>query len=240
MAEASQKETRKVVREIVLPGELLDVGNLKPGVGTYVDDGKIYAAVLGIKNIRANYINIIPLGGRYVPKPGDMVIGKITDIAPANWVVDINSPYLAILHIDAVPWKVEYSDTARYLNVGDAIVAEISAIDDVKRVQLNMKAPGYKKIVGGQIVEISHAKVPRVIGKGGSMINMIKNYTRCRVLVGHNGRIWVDGELDYINIAVRALTMIDASAQVLGLTENIKKFLEISIAEMGLSSKRSD
>ncbi len=34
-------------REIVMPGDLLEGDKLKPGAGTYVSDGKIYAALLG-------------------------------------------------------------------------------------------------------------------------------------------------------------------------------------------------
>ena len=50
-------------REIVMPGDLLDGDKLRPGAGTYVEDGKIYAAILGIKTIKSNYVNIIPMGG---------------------------------------------------------------------------------------------------------------------------------------------------------------------------------
>jgi len=51
-------------RELVLPGDLLDTGTMKPGEGTYVQDGNIFAAMLGIKNVKSNFVNVIPLGGR--------------------------------------------------------------------------------------------------------------------------------------------------------------------------------
>jgi exosome complex RNA-binding protein Rrp4 len=40
-------------REVVLPGDLLDSGKLKAGAGTYVQDGKIYAAQLGMSYLWA-------------------------------------------------------------------------------------------------------------------------------------------------------------------------------------------
>ena len=214
------------VREIVVPGELLDSGKLKPGNGTYVADGKIFASQLGIKSTKSNYVNVIPLGGRYIPVTGDNVIGKVIDIGPSNWLIDINSPYPAPLHVNEVPWRVEFGDTARYLNVGDTILAKVLMVDETKRVQVTMKDQGLRKLQGGQIVDISHSKVPRVIGKSGSMIQLIKSHTNCRIFVGQNGRIWLDGDIENIVVAIRAIRMIDEDAQTMRLTERVKEYLE--------------
>jgi len=89
-----------------------------------------------------------------------------------------------------------------------------------------MKEQGLRKLQGGQILEISHSKVPRVIGKNGSMIQMIKNYTNCRIFIGQNGRIWVDGNMDDMVHAMRAIKMIEEGAQTLKLTERVKEFLD--------------
>lgn len=213
-------------REIVMPGDLLEGDKLKPGAGTYVSNGNIYAALLGIKSVKSNYVNIIPLGGRYIPCVGDSVIGKVEDIGPSNWLIDINSPYPAPLHVNEVPWRVEFGDTARYMNVGDVILAKVLMVDETMRVQVTMKDQGLRKLQGGQIIEISHTKVPRIIGKSGSMIQMIKGYTNCRIFVGQNGRIWLDGEVDNIMHAIKAIQMIEEDAQSFGLTERVKAFLE--------------
>jgi len=222
----SSKEYSRPQREVVVPGELLDSGKLRPGNGTYVKEGKIYASQLGIKSVRSNYVNVIPLGGRYIPQVGETVIGKVIDLGPSNWLVDINSPYPAPLHVNEVPWRVEFGDTARYLNVGDVLLAKILLVDETKRVQVTMKEPGLRKLQGGQIIDITHSKVPRVIGKGGSMIQMIKGYTNCRIFVGQNGRIWLDGEIENIVYAIRAIKMIEEEAQTMRLTERVKEYLE--------------
>jgi exosome complex component RRP4 len=219
-------DVQRPMREVVVPGDLLDSGKLKAGNGTYVVEGNIYASQLGIKSVRSNYVNVIPLGGRYIPHQGDTVIGKIIDLGPSNWLVDINSPYPAPLHVNEVPWRVEFGDTARYLNVGDVLLSKILIVDETKRVQVTMKEPGLRKLQGGQIIEITHSKVPRVIGKGGSMIQMIKSYTNCRIFVGQNGRIWLDGEIDNIVYAIRAIRMIEEEAQTIRLTERVKDYLE--------------
>lgn len=214
-------------REILIPGDLLsDTSEFKAGVGTFREKGRIYAAQVGIKSIRGNYINVVPLAGKYIPKAGDMVIGKIIDIGPSNWLVDINCPYPAPLHVNDVPWRVDFGDTAKYLNIGNSILVKVLKVDETKRIQLTLKEQGLRRLTSGRIIEISHSKVPRVIGKSGSMISMLKNYTNTRMFVGQNGRIWIDGEPEDIQLAVEAINIIEREAHLLGLTEKVKEFLE--------------
>jgi len=214
-------------REIVVPGDLLsDSPDLRAGTGTFRENGRIYAAQIGIKNIRGNYVNVVPLAGKYLPKAGDMVIGVIIEIGPSNWLLDINCPYPAPLHVNDVPWRVDFGDTARYLNIGNSVLVKVLKVDETKRIQLTLKEQGLRKLTSGRIIEIPHSKVPRVIGKGGSMISLLKNYTNTRIFVGQNGRIWIDGEPDDIRLAVEAINMIDREAHVLGLTDRVKEFLE--------------
>jgi len=234
------RENEHVTREIVLPGDLLDSGRLKAGSGTYVMEGKVYASQLGIKSVKSNFVNVIPLGGRYIPAPGDTVIGKVVDIGPSNWLIDINSPYPAPLHVNEVPWRVDFGDTARFMNVGDTLLAKVLMVDETKRVQVTMKEQGLRKLQGGQVMEISYSKVPRVIGKGGSMIQMIKTMTNTRIFVGQNGRIWLDGEIENIVFAIRAIKMIEDNAQAMHLTERVKEYLESVTKAEGANSGNSE
>lgn len=213
-------------RVLVVPGEELgDDGSFKAGMGTYRHAGKIFSSHLGIKSVRAGYVNVVPLSGKYLPRPGDSVIGVVSDMGPSSWFIDLNSPYPGMLHVNEAPWKVDYGDTARYLRLGDAILAKVLSVDDTKRVQITMKEHGLRKLGGGELMRIPHSKVPRVIGKGGSMISLLKQYTQCRMFVGQNGNIWIDGELEGIILATKAIDMIDRKAQVVGLTEEVRVFL---------------
>jgi exosome complex component RRP4 len=222
------------LREIVVPGDVLAADDaLKSGVGTYKEKEKIYAAQLGVKSVRAGYVNVVPLSGKYMPRSGDSVIGTIIDIGATNWLVDINAPYPAPLHVNEVPWKVEFGDTSHYLRVGDAILVKVLNVDETKRIQVTMKEHGLRRLTGGQIVEVASSKVPRVIGRSGSMISLLKDYTGCRIFVGQNGRIWVDGEIEGIVSVILAIQKIEEEAQVMGLTDSIKEFLE------GMSEKKS-
>src|SRR3990172_7884183 len=213
-------------RQVVVPGEPLEGPGLRPGPGTYRDGGRIYAALLGILDERNGVVAIIPLSGRYMPRPGDAVIGTVTDYGHGHWLLDINSPYPAPLHAIESPWRVDYGDTQSFLRVGEMLLVEILSVDENCRVQVTLNREGLRKLEGGALVEIAPSKVPRVIGKKGSMVSLIKDFTRCRIFVGQNGRIWIDGEPDDARIAEDAVRLIEEYAQTVGLTEMVHGFLE--------------
>ncbi|MCJ7464838.1 MAG: exosome complex RNA-binding protein Rrp4 [Thermoplasmata archaeon] len=221
-------DSRESVREVVVPGELLAISSKKAGVGTYSEGGKIFASQLGIKTVRPDSISVVPLAGQYIPVTGDLVVGKIVDVGASNWLVDINSPYPSPLHVNEVPWRVEFGETRKFMTVGDIVLLMIVGVDETKRIRVSMQEHGLRKLTGGTVMEVSPSKVPRVIGKNGSMIQMLKNMTSCRIYVGQNGRIWIDGELDSIVRAVQAIRMIEDEAHSQGLTEKVKALLERS------------
>ncbi len=214
------------LRQIVIPGEAVGGPGLRPGPGTFKSGDRIVAAQLGVRAERDGHVSVIPLNGRYLPQRGDAVVGIVTDLGPSHWLVDINAPYPAPLHATESPWRVEFGDTSRYMRVGDAILAFVLSVDEIKRLQLTMQDRDARKLNGGMLVEISPTKVPRVIGKQGSMISMIKDLTRTRIYVGQNGRIWIDGPEDAAATAVLAIRFIEERAQAFGLTEAVRDLLE--------------
>src|SRR2546426_1053824 len=172
------------LRPIVIPGEAVGGPGLKPGPGTYSEGGQLFAAQLGIRNEHDGLVSVIPLSGRYLPQRGDAVIGEVVDIGPSHWLLDINSPYPAPLHGTESPWRVEFGDTARYLKVGDVIMCHVLSVDEIKRVQLTMQEREARKLNGGILMEVSPTKVPRVIGKQGSMVSLIKELRPIRLEAG--------------------------------------------------------
>lgn len=218
-------------RDVVLPGDFITDDKSKAGPGTYVHDGKVYSATYGLLEVK-NKIKIIPLTGMYLPERGDMVIGMITDITPFNWIVDINAPGDALLHVSEFPERVECKQLARYMRVGDMILTRIVDVSPTMKIELTLNDKGLDVIRSGQIVNISHTKVPRVIGRGGSMIGMIKDLLGVKIFVGQNGRIWVDGREKNVEIAIDVIDKINQEAHTSGLTDRIKEFIEDRKGEM--------
>jgi len=225
---AKGPDGRPMPREVVTPGQVIaEGGDLKPGMGAIrIGAGTIIAATLGIKNVAGGYASVIPLSGQYIPRVGDVVIGRIVDIGPSNWLVDINSPYPSPMHVNEVPWHVEFGETYEFIKPGDAIIVKVARVTEAKRIQVSMQGPGLRKLQGGQLIEIAHSKVPRVIGTNGSMISTIKKYTGCRLVVGQNGLIWIHGAPEDILLAMSSIRIIEEGAHAFGLTNKVKEFLQ--------------
>lgn len=214
-------------RDIVIPSQLLgDADKLKAGRGTFIENGKIYAEKLGILSKKSDYVNIVPLKGRYDPIEGDFVIGIVEEPLSSSWLVDINAPYPALLHINEVPWDIEFGETDKYLNYGDAIMAKILEVNIEKKLQITLKDRNLYKIKGGYITYIEPSKVPRLIGKQGSMISLLKKYSNCRIFIGKNGRIWIDGKDDSIAKVIQAINIVENESTSFGLTDKIENLLK--------------
>ncbi len=214
-------------RDIVIPSQLLgDADKLKAGRGTFIENGKIYAERLGILSKKSDYVNIVPLKGRYDPIEGDFVIGIVEESLSSSWLVDINAPYPALLHINEVPWDIEFGETDKYLNYGDAIMAKILEVNIEKKLQITLKDRNLYKIKGGYITYIEPSKVPRLIGKQGSMISLLKKYSNCRIFIGKNGRIWIDGKDDSIAKVIQAINIVENESTSFGLTDKIENLLK--------------
>ena len=214
-------------REIVIPSQFLgDSKQFKSGRGTFIENGKIYAQIMGILQRSDKYLNVIPLKGKYDAIPGDIVIGIVIEALGSSWLVDIKAPYPALLHVNEVPWNVDFNETDKYLNAGDTIIAKVSQVDSEKKLQISMKDRNLFKIKKGTIVEIDSSKIPRVIGKKGSMIQLLKKYTHSRIHVGKNGRIWIDGDLPMTIKATQAIKMIERESISYGLTDKIESYLK--------------
>ncbi len=217
-------------RELVVPGQLIAEGGYSIHEGVFREGSSIYSSVVGLVDVRGHDISVIPLRSRYVPRRGDVVIGVVVDTHASGWILDLNSPYDGNLFVsNLLQRKVDLSreDISQYLGVGDVVVVEIMDVDERMRVLLEASGPGMGRITSGKLVEITPAKIPRVIGKKGSMLATLQNTSGCKLRVGRNGRIMVWGEDTHmVNAVVEALLMIEREAHLSGLTDRVHQFLE--------------
>ncbi len=215
-------------KNLVIPGQILADDDYYPGRGTFKEGDKICSSLIGLVSLRNKKIRVIPLKSKYVPKKGDVVIGKINDVRFSMWDVDINSPYSGILPAFEVFGR-DKKELNKVYNVGDVLFLRVIDVDEVKKAKLGLKGRGLGKFKGGIIVDISPTKVPRLIGKKGSMINMIKNKTNCKIVVGQNGLVWVKGDDDMEQLTREIIHTIEAEAHTSGLTNKIKNKLYLAI-----------
>jgi exosome complex component RRP4 len=216
-------------KAIAVPGEVLAEGmDYLPGAGTYREGENILAGKLGLTYLDGRTIKLISLSGRYLPKRNDVVIGKVIDVLMSGWRIDLNSPYTAMLSMkDATSdYIAKGADLTKYFALGEHLVMQIVNVTSQKLIDVSMKGPGLRKLHGGRILEVNTNKVPRVIGKQGSMVTMIKEATGCKITVGQNGLIWIDGEPKMELIAVNTIKKIAQESHLSGLTDKIKAYLD--------------
>jgi exosome complex component RRP4 len=217
-------------RQIVTPGDLIAEGDYTLGENTYAEDNKIYASRLGIVEYEDKKINVVALRAFYVPRVGDIVIGTVVEVGFNGWTVDINAPYGALLRASEVlsrPFKPQKDELSQFLNVGDLVVAKITAYDRSHDPQLSVNEPGLGKITRGQIIKITSTKIPRVIGRKGSMISMITSETGCQIILGLNGVILVTGKTsEEEELALLAIRRIEEESHKSGLTDRITQMLK--------------
>lgn len=192
---------------LVVPGEVIADKPVRMPY-TYSDGEKTYATVISLLN-EGN--RLIPLEGPYEALENDVVIGYVKDARFNGYDVEINSANGSYLST---------RNTRSEFRLGDIISARISRVDEVNSIDLSdgrLLKDGYLKI-------ISPVKVPRLIGKRNSMINMIVDATGTKVEIGRNGFVFVSNSANHI-LASKAIDMIESMAHTSGLTDKIANFL---------------
>ena len=217
-------------KQLVTPGELLAEGDYVAGDNTYAEGTKIYASRIGLVDSDNKKVDVVALRAFYVPKVGDIVIGAVIEVGFNGWTIDIKSPFTALLRASDVlsrPFKPQNDELSQVLNAGDLIVAKIASYDRAHDPQLTVGEPGLGKITRGQILRVTPTKIPRVIGRKGSMISMIKQETGCQIILGLNGVILVTGKTpEDEELAMMAIRKIDEESHTSGLTDRITQLLK--------------
>jgi exosome complex component RRP4 len=225
-------------KQLVTPGDLLAENDYISGENTYKESNKIYATRVGLFGHEDKRVYVVALKAFYLPVVGDTIIGKVLEVTLGGWVVDIRAPYVAMLRAsDALErsFKPQKDDLPSIFDVGDTLVAKIVAYDRTRDPLLTVLERGLGKIARGQVIEITPTKIPRVIGKQGSMVSTIKQETGCQITIGQNGRILVSGKSpEDERLAIMAIRKIEDEAHISGLTDRVTELLR---KEKGEKSK---
>jgi len=238
----STQVEQKVERVLVAPGDKLAEGDYRISTPTtaYRVGSSYYSSVVGLLelNTQEKSLKVIPLKGSYYPKVGDVVIGIVSDVGLTNWELDIRAPFPGTLYaVDYLGRAVNPSkeNLKDFLDVGDVVVGKVEVFDRTRNPVISTKGKEFGKVVDGALVEINPVKVPRLIGKKGSMQSLIESETNCKLIIGNNGRVIVLCEdKQYEDIVVRAIRKIEVEAHISGLTDRVKEFILVEKVKRGL------
>ncbi len=222
---------QELKRKYVIPGDKIVDGNFRPLMNVIRIGDSIISTRIGIAEAGRDGIKVIPLSGVYIPRINDIVIGKIVDRSSLSWDVDINSCFSAHLPAQDVfgrDFSPARDDMNREMATGDLITARIIAFDRTRDPMLTVQDRDLGKIPRGESLKISATRVPRLIGKRGSMIQTIEQATQTRVIIGQNGVVVVTGRSQGgIELAVKAIKMVEEEAHTSNLTQRIKVLLNV-------------
>jgi len=214
----------------VLPGDFITTAPLRLQDNVVLDGKRIISTAIGLSDIFDDSVRVIPLTGVYIPKTDDLVIGTITSIFGNSWFADINSCYQGMLLGQDVFGRGSYPTTSEMkerLDKGDIIYARIANSDRQREPLISIADKNLGKIDSGELTKISPTKIPRLIGKHGSMIQSIEASTNATMTVGQNGLIVVScDETNGLLKALAAIRMVDEQAHLVNLTDKVKKMLE--------------
>ena len=207
---------------LVHPGERIGAHDgAEAGHGIRRMNGELVAMRMGTLREDGKMVSVEPLSSRYVPRAGDLVIGYVEGMTNNIWFLDIGASFNAILPMSLAPWKVEFGAVREHLDVGDAVLCRVQEVDETHSAVATMKGMGLRKLKSGLLEEIPPHIIPQVIGKGGAMLQSLKSLGQSRMVIGQNGRIWLDGEHDGMRSIRAALEVIRETAHVPGLKERI-------------------
>jgi len=235
-------------RDVVVPGEVLteDTKNFLPGRGTIYnsDRSKIISLNIGLKQVKKNYINVIPLRGFYTPRPGDKVIALVVDKNPVKYKCDINAKDFGTLKPKNTikrgkmgsfrggrggdrggGYSRDENNTEKF-DIGDILIVKILSADRLNKPELTTVGKYLGKRNNGIVITIDPPKIPRVIGRNGSMIKMLKDLTKSNIFVTQNGRIWIKGEnIAHERLLIESIQKIAMEAHTVGLTDRMQEYV---------------
>ena len=217
-------------RKYVIPGDVVTTGPFRPEQNVILDGNKIISTTIGISEIYDDSVKVIPLTGKYIPKINDLIIGKVISHTSLSWELDINSCYVGFLPAQDVfgrDFSAHADELSSKLKSGDLVAARIANFDRTRDPLVTIADRDLGKIDSGDLVKISPSKVPRLIGKKGTMIQTIEMATNAAITIGQNGWVVVSCEsTEGLLKAKKAIQMVDEKAHVANLTDQVKEMLE--------------
>ena len=217
-------------KRFVLPGDVLTTAPLRLERNVVLEGKKIISTTIGLSSVFNDSVKVIPLTGVYIPRIDDLVVGIIKTISGNSWFADINSCYQGMLLGQDVFGRGSYptlNDMKERLGKSDLIFAKIVNYDRTREPLISINGQNLGKIDDGELIKISPAKVPRLIGKHGSMIQSIEESTGASITIGQNGWVVVFCEkTNGLLKAIMAIRMVEEQAHIVDLTDKVKKMLQ--------------
>lgn len=174
------------------------------GHGTTDLNGKVVATLCGVVERVNKLVLVRTLRARYKPENGDIVVGRVVEVASKRWLVDINYNQAALLMLSSMnmPDGIQRRRTAvDELNMRsmfeehDVICAEVRGFQHDGSLHLQARSLKYGKLENGQLITTSAYLVKR----RKQHFHYLEQYG-VDLILGLNGYIWVGVHTDLQNL----------------------------------------
>lgn len=164
------------------------------GHGTADLDGEVVATLCGVVERVNKLVYVRALRSRYKPEVGDIVVGRVIEVAQKRWRLDINYSQNAYLMLSAMnmPDGVQRRRTALdELNMrcifeeADVICAEVRGFQH-DGLHLQARSQKYGKLSTGQLLTVT----PYLVKRQKQHFHYLEQYD-IDLIIGCNGFIWV-------------------------------------------------
>lgn len=194
--------------KLVTPGSIIthDTAFMR-GHGTFSENETIYSSVAGVVERINKLISVRPLRQRYSGEIGDIVVGRITEVASKRWRVDVNSRQDAVLLLSSInlPGGIQRrkseSDELQmrtFFAEGDLVFAEVQSYFADGALSLHTRSIQYGKLRNGCLVTVFAQLVPR------SRTHFHTLSCGVDVVLGVNGYIWVSKHVPAAKVEANA------------------------------------
>ncbi|KAI3890504.1 hypothetical protein MKX03_025046 [Papaver bracteatum] len=165
------------------------------GHGTSEVDGEIVATLCGVVEKVNKLVYVRTLRARYKPETGDIIVGRVIEVAPKRWRLEINFSQDAVLMLSSMnlPDGIQRRRTATdELNMrsifeeNDVICAEVRGFQHDGTLHLQARSQKYGKLEKGQLLSVSSYLVKR----RKQHFHHLQDYG-IDLILGCNGFVWV-------------------------------------------------
>ena len=193
----------------------------RAGSGIIAAEYSFIATQLGWLKEFNNTVSIDPINAAYMPRSGDLVVAFVAEVRNNLWFMNINGSFQGLLPMSLAPWKVEFGAARKHMDVGDVVLARVQEVDECHNVVLTMKGVGLRRLNQGVVEQIPVQHIDRVRGNNNERLQRLRDLCDSRIMVGENGRVWVDGSPEGVRWARQAIHAISEQ----GHSEDIDQIL---------------
>ncbi|GIQ80401.1 exosome complex RNA-binding protein 1/RRP40/RRP4, partial [Kipferlia bialata] len=157
--------------------------------------GGLEATVIGHVELIDMYGRVKPLRGRYTAETGQLVIGRVVDVLPRKWAIDIKGAKRAMLALSSIILPggeqrrrstLDELNIRRYFAESDVVCAEVRSVSQGVP-QLHTRSTAFGKLSHGYLMDVPHHLIVPVANVYMGSVNKLG----MGVILGANGCVWL-------------------------------------------------